>query len=213
MSDRIRDYAQWHRAYDDPSSRLSRRLRIVQQHLRRAVEERAGRIRLISMCAGEGRDVIGALAGHPRRRDVESLLVEIDQGLAATARQRARVARLDAVNVRCADGAITDAYEAGVPADIVLACGVFGNISDVDIRNTVEWLPSLCARGATVIWTRGGEPGHDMAPTIREWFGAAGFEEVAYESPPGETFRVGVHRLVAPPRPFERGVRLFTFIR
>ena len=64
------DWQQWHAAYDDPDSRLSERLRVVQSHVRAALDERAaqpGPIRITSMCAGQGRDVIGALAEHPRR--------------------------------------------------------------------------------------------------------------------------------------------------
>ncbi|GHD35622.1 hypothetical protein GCM10010335_31060 [Streptomyces galbus] len=31
------------------------------------------------MCAGQGRDLIGVLAGHPRRDDVRARLVELDE--------------------------------------------------------------------------------------------------------------------------------------
>jgi hypothetical protein len=208
-----RDWTEWHRAYDDPSSRLSRRLRLVQQHLRAAVDVHAGPLRIVAMCAGEARDVAGALAGHPRRGEVRGRLVELDARLAEIARAAVRDAGLNQVDVACADAALTDSYEGAVPADIVMACGVFGNTTDDDIRHTVEWLPALCAPGATVIWTRGLRADRDVALDIRTWFEEEGFEEVAYESPPGETFRVGVHRLVAPPRPFVAGVRLFRFIR
>jgi hypothetical protein len=78
----------------------------------------------------------------------------------------------------------------------------------------VKALPSLCAAGATVIWTRHrAEP--DLTPTIRRWFIEAGFEEEAFDSPgPGtNSFSVGVDRLSADPQPFKPGRRLFTFIR
>ena len=38
-----------------------------------------------------------------------------------------------------ADAALTDAYAGLVPADIVLACGVFGNITDEDVDRTVAY--------------------------------------------------------------------------
>ena len=63
-----RDWLAWHRDYDEPGSLLSRRLELVQGHLHAELEHApAGGIRLISLCAGQGRDVIGVLAGHPRR--------------------------------------------------------------------------------------------------------------------------------------------------
>lgn len=104
---------------------------------------------------------------------------------------------------------MTDAYEGAVPADLVLLCGVFGNISAEDIANTVSHLPRLCASEATVIWTRHRHP-PDLTPYIRETFERAGFGELAFEdSPP---FGVGANRLLAPPLPFTSGVRLFEFI-
>ena len=70
------DWTEWHKPYDDPDSRLARRLAVVQEHLGRALDERTGPVRLISMCAGQGRDVIPVLATHARRGDVTALLVE-----------------------------------------------------------------------------------------------------------------------------------------
>jgi len=208
-----RDWAAWHREYDDPGSRLSRRLAVVQEQLRRALDAHPGRVRIISMCAGEGRDVIGVLARHARRGEVAARLVELDARNAEVAREAARAAGLEQVEVVRGDASATDSYEGAVPAEIVLACGVFGNISEEDIVRTIEYLPCLCAPHATVIWTRGGRPRRDVALEIRRWFDERGFEEVAFVSPPDETFRVRMHRLVAEPRALERGVSLFRFLR
>jgi hypothetical protein len=213
MQDGNRDWVAWHRAYDDPASSLSRRLRAVQEQLRRAIESRPGPLRIISMCAGEGRDVVEVLTGHPRRDEISTRLVELDPRNATIARAAARAAGLDRVEVVEADAAVTDSYAGAVPAEIILACGVFGNIQDDEIRSTVEHLPCLSAPGATVIWTRGWTPDRDVPSAIRGWFAVSGFVEVAFVAPDDAHFRVGVHRLVAAPRPFEPGVRLFTFFR
>jgi len=207
------NWAQWHRSYDDPSSPLSRRLRVVQEQLRLALDQHSGPVRIVSMCAGEGRDVINVLRGHPRHADVAARLVELDPRNAEAARKGAREAALDRIEVVCADAAATDSYDGAVPADIVLACGVFGNISEEDIKRTIEHLPCLCSPNATVIWTRGSRPERDVAIEIRQWFNERGFEEIAFVAPAGERFRVGVHRLTAEPRTLERGVSLFRFLR
>jgi hypothetical protein len=205
-----RDWREWHRAYDDgdAESPLRRRLVIVQARIR-ALLDRAppGPIRVISMCAGEGRDLLGALDGHPRRGDVTGRLVELDPDLAATARAAAPAG----VEVVTGDASTTSAYVGAVPADLVLVCGVFGNIADPDIERTIATLPSLCAPGATVVWTR-----HRRAPDrtvdIREWFARAGFEELSFDAPDDFLFGVGVHRLVAPARRFEPAVEMFAFV-
>jgi S-DNA-T family DNA segregation ATPase FtsK/SpoIIIE len=98
-----------------------------------------------------------------------------------------------------------------VPADLVLACGVFGNVTDADIVRTIDALPSLCARGATVIWTRHRRP-PDATVAIRAELAAAGFEEVEFAAPDGFRFAVGVHRLVVAPPPFRRDVEMFDFV-
>src|SRR5579863_6425153 len=205
------DWAEWHRDYDDPGSLLSRRGERVQGHLRAELDRApAGDIRLISLCAGQGRDVIGVLAGHPRRDDVRARLVELDERNAAFARQSVQAAGLDGVEVLQADAGTTDVCAGAVPAGIVVACGIFGNISDSDIQATVAALPSLCAPGALVLWTRHRGP-PDLTPAIRSWFGEAGFREEAFDTSHDGFMSVGAHRLAGEPAALVLGQRLFTF--
>lgn len=201
------DWFEWHAAYDDPASDLTRRLVAVQRQLAAAIDRAPpGPVRVISMCAGQGRDVLGVLADHPRRANVSARLVELDPRNADVA----RAAAPGAVEVVTGDASTTSAYHGMVPADVVLVCGVFGHVTDEDIRHTVRRLPALCASGATVIWTRGGfEP--DLRPSIRRWFADAGFDEVAFEAGGAKAWGVGAHRFAGPPEPYQAGVRLFTF--
>jgi hypothetical protein len=188
------DWRAWHEDYTNPGSALGRRLVIVQAHVRAALDRSApGPVRAISVCAGQGHDLIGVLAEHPRHADVAARLVELDEHNALLARHAAEDAGLDGVEVTAADASMTDAYRGAVPADLILLCGVFGNISADDIAHTVGQLPRLCARQATVIWTRHRHP-PDLTPYIRETFERAGFGELAFEdSPP---FGVGANRLL-----------------
>lgn len=206
-----KDWVQWHSAYADPASGLSQRLRSVQEQIRAALSAApAGPIPVVSMCAGEGRDLLGVLADHPRAGDVSARLVELDPVLCD--RARAAAAELPAeVEVVTADAGWTDPYTGAVPAALALFCGVFGNISDVDVAATVAAAPSFVAPGGVVIWTRHrDEP--DLVPQVCEWFEAAGFEPL-FVSPPDAGFGVGAHRFVGAPRPLVAGQRLFTFQR
>jgi hypothetical protein len=204
------DWRAWHEDYEDPGSALGRRLLVVQGLVRAALDAAApGRVRAISGCAGQGHDLIGVLAEHPRWADVTARLVELDEHNVHLASGAAQTAGLKGVEVVAADASMTDAYAGAVPADLVLLCGVFGNVSTEDIANTVRHLPRLCAPGATVIWTRHRHP-PDFTPYIRETLERAGFGELAFEdSPP---FGVGANRLLASPQPFKDGIRLFEFI-
>ncbi|HEY2791458.1 MAG TPA: SAM-dependent methyltransferase [Micromonosporaceae bacterium] len=199
---------EWHSGYQDPESSISRRLGVVQQHIRAVLDDAPpGDIRAISMCAGEGRDLLGVLAEHPRGADVMGRLVEWDPDLAA----RADAAAGDRIDVLVGDAAAAGNYAGYVPADLVLTCGVFGNITDQEVRATIAAHPQFCAPGATVIWTRHrGEP--DLVPQICQWFTEAGFDLV-YLSEPGAGFGVGVHRFTGSTRPLEPEAHLFTFSR
>jgi hypothetical protein len=203
-----RDWHEWHRAYDRLASPLAQRLEFVQQCIRDAFDVTPpGPIQLVSMCAGQGRDVLGVLADHPRAGDVHGRLVELDPDLALIALEAAPV-RID---VLVADAGMSTAYEDAVPADVVLVCGVFGNITDSDIQRTVSSLPMLCAPGAHVVWTRHRrEP--DLTRKAREWFAAAGFDEVAWIAPGDSVFGIGLHRFAGQPAPFRPHVRLFEFV-
>jgi hypothetical protein len=206
-----RNWAEWHEPYDRPGSPLHRRLQFVQGRIEEALAAAPpGTIRAISMCAGQGRDLVGALHDHPRRSDVEARLVELDERNVAYAREAVRSAGLDGVEVVIGDASTSTAYEGLVPADLVLVCGVFGNISEADIRHTIDELPMLCRSGGSVIWTRHRQP-PDATPMIRSWFEAAGFEEVGFDSEDGFLFGIGTHRFVGEPRSFVPGVRLFDF--
>jgi hypothetical protein len=195
----VRDWAAWHDNYDDPASSLATRLALVQSHLADALTGApAGPIRVLSLCAGQGRDVLGVLPGHARRDDVAAVLVEFDPRNAAAARQRAADEGLAAaVEVREGDAGLVDTFADALPADVLLLCGIFGNISDADVRRTATAAAAMCRAPGTVIWTRNRrEP--DLTPAVRSWFADAGFEEVAFEAPETTTLTgIGVHRLPA----------------
>ena len=208
----MKDWVAWHAAYDDPSSTLSTRLRLVRGHLAGALAAAPpGPVRLLSLCAGQGHDVLGVLPRHPRGPQVSAVLIEDDPQNAALARQGAEQAGLSQVQVRQADAARVANYADALPADVLLLCGIFGNVSDADIQRTAQAAPALCAPGATVIWTRHRRP-PDLTPQIRAWFAGSGFDEVAFDSPDtGAPTGVGVGRLTAAPPAGLPGGPLFTF--
>ena len=165
------------------------------------------------MCAGQGRDVFGVLPGHPRRGDVAATLVELDHRNVDVARASAAGAGLTQVEILEGDAAVSDVYAPFVPADILLACGIFGNISDQDLERTVRSLSMLCRTGASVIWTRHrNQP--DLTPRIRSWFSESGFEELSFDAIDNESKSgIGTVRLIAEPFSFQPGYRFFTFTR
>jgi hypothetical protein len=202
------DWVEWHDRYQ-PGSALHRRLLVVQRRIRDTLDTAPpGEIRALSMCAGQGLDLLGVLDDHPRAADVRARLVELDPRNAEKARESAP----PGVEVITGDAADSSNYAPIVPVHLALVCGVFGNISDQNIRRTIAELPRLCVPGATVIWTRHREP-PDLTPTVRAWFTEHGFTEVAFDIEVGYPFSVGTHRLTGPALVYRGDIRMFEFIQ
>jgi hypothetical protein len=200
------DWVAWHADYDNAASPLAGRLRVVQEQIRAVLDSApAGPITVVSMCAGQGRDLLEVVATHPRGADVRGRLVEIDPELVATARAAAPAG----IEVVAADAGLVDAYAGMTPADLVLACGVFGNIVPAEVERTVGFCAQLCKDGGTVVWTRH-RRAPDLVPAIGRWFEDGGFEQVLV-TPPELGFGVGVHRRIVAPEPLLAGERMFSF--
>jgi hypothetical protein len=208
-----RDWQAWHRDYDDPSSSLSRRLVEVRTQLAGLLADLPSErpVRLLSLCAGDGRDTIPVLAecGRP----VEACLVELDPELAAAARDAASAAGLTtALEVRTGDAGLVSTFADRLPVDVLMLCGVFGNVADADVERTVAAARVMVAAGGAVVWTRGHRPPDDPAARVRRLLGAAGFDEVAFVEPRDATYRVGVGRQTGPDDS-RLPERLFSFVR
>ena len=153
------DWSDWHDAYARPDSGLRERLAAVRAQIERHLDSTAPTPSPAQCGAGDGRDLLGVLATRQDAARVSALLVEYDEGLVARARDMAQGLPAD-IEVRQADAAQSDVYQHSVPADLVLLCGIFGNVSDADVQATIEASPQLCAPGAEAHRTR-----HATSPT------------------------------------------------
>jgi hypothetical protein len=210
----MRDYLKWHEAYDDPDSDLSWRLLQVQAHIRDVLDAVEGRVTVISLCAGDGRDVLQVLAERDDSPRVRTTLIELHPVLAQRAREFAAASGLANVTVRTVDAGNSAAYAGAVPADLVIMIGIFGNISDDDVRRTIQAAPQLCQPGAVLLWSRATTAAERNAAT-RAWLAEAEFTELDYlQFDQGEDERaaLGSARYDGPVQPLIIGRQLFTFL-
>jgi len=206
------DWLAWHTPYGDEWSPLSRRLRLVQQHIAGWLRSRPGQtLTVVSVCAGQGHDLLGVLAHQPDADRVRATLLEYDERNVDIARAEAAALGLEGVRAVQADAGQRASFRGLVPADLVLLVGVFGNVSDADVHRTITALPELCADGATVIWTRT-RRAPDLTVAIRRWLAEADFVEQAFHAPEDALFSVGVHEFIGTPRPLDETAALFTFV-
>ena len=72
------DWIDWHDPYLDPESALSRRLNVVQRHIQFFLDGcRSAAPRVISLCAGDGRDLLDLIAKDPRASQIRARRVEL----------------------------------------------------------------------------------------------------------------------------------------
>ena len=210
LSGVTRDWGEWHRKYDDPTSGHPQRLAVVVEQIRAALDRAdPGAIRVLSLCSGDGRDIATAATGHHRAADLTGCLVELDDELAAAAREHLAPlgSRLD---VRAADAGDPDVWADVVPVDLLLLCGIFGNVPDDDVERTVLASSAVGRPGAAVIWTRHRRP-PDLTPAVRQWFMAAGCTSLGFWSGGPGGFGVGAELLEGATGPLDRSTRLFAF--
>ncbi|MFN3911427.1 class I SAM-dependent methyltransferase family protein [Hyphomonas sp.] len=198
--------------YDDPSSPIARRLKNVQGQIRAVLNNSApGPIRIVSLCAGQGRDLMEVLADHPRARDVRARLVELDPRNSSSIQKQVDDLGLDQIEVVTGDASITDHFVEMSPANLVLLCGIFGNIVDEDIKRAINVCWQLCQTRGTVIWTRH-RRAPDMVPEICKWFEQCDFERI-WVSVSDPDFAVGAHRFSGRSQPLVLGEKIFDFLR
>src|SRR5262249_4727487 len=138
------DWHAWHDEYDDPTSSLARRLVEVRSQLSTVLAACEGTVRLLSLCSGDGRDTIPVLASC--EREVTACLVELDPELSESARRAASAAGVE-VEVRTGDAGEVATFADLLPVDVLMLCGVFGNVDDSDVVRSTAAARLMVAAG------------------------------------------------------------------
>jgi hypothetical protein len=206
----LTDWVSWHDLYADPASPWRRRLDSVRDLIRQSLAM-TGQWppRIISMCAGQGRDILPVLAEHPRGREVPGRLIEADPRNASIAASTVSHAGLHNIDVTTGDAGLAKSYAGAVPADLILACGVLGHLDDADIQRLAAYMPQLCRPNAIFLWTRLLEP-HHPTNNIREHLSSC-CDELTFTTTGPEVFGIGAHQFTGQSQPLDPSGRIFTF--
>ena len=203
------DWLQWLDQYDRPRSPLSQRLLAVQRLIGKHLDATTpAPVAVLSICAGDGRDIVDVLAERGDAARVEATLIELEPQLCLLARARVRRAGLGGIVVRRADAGTTTSFAGLGRADLVILVGVFGNMREEDAQTTIAMLPAFCAAEALVVRARYNEAAPIAA--LRTIFAAEGFAET-YSSRFNAVYHVGAHRLARAPTALPAEARFFSF--
>jgi hypothetical protein len=208
-----KDWFEWHDLYNT-EPKLQQRLEIVRKYISYSLDNSPVRpIRVVSICAGDGRDLLGTLANHPRAKDVYARLVELNPQLVergrATIESLGLTKQIEFIN---GDATSSANYEGAVPADIVIVCGVLGNLADQnELNRLLGNLSFLSRKGAFILWTRGHSNGVAYSETVRKYFGEFGFEEINFQLTATRDMAVGIHRYLGENVSVPKEQQLFVF--
>ena len=210
---RVGEWSDWHDAYQDTSSELVGRMTGVRRHVAAIVAEApAGPVTVLSICGGQGRELIGALEGHPRKGDVRGRLVELDADNTAFASRWAAKAGLSGLEVVTGDASVGASYEGLAPVDLVVISGVFGHLSTSDRLHLIDFTRQLCRTGTAIVWTSH-LSNHGPAEWLRRAFLERRFEELEHGLVPGDAFQFTVTRssYTGAQQLFDPNEKIFTF--
>ena len=200
------DWHKWHKGYDRHPA-LKKRLVLVRKHLSKCLDRSApGEVRIISVCAGDGRDILRTLADHKRLADARARLVELDPQLVEDGENACEALAISS-QVEFVNGDATDAgsYRAAAPANIVVMCGMLGLVGLPELPNVVRAMQALCAHKGHVVWTRrlDWRNGVQQTKILRSLMAEAGFRQARLSvtsfgalfcKTAGPIFTVGTHR-------------------
>ena len=193
--------------------RYRQRLAAVQNHLTECLDlAPGGPVRIISVCAGDGRDAISVLSSHQRRHDVSAWLIEQDrQSVLDGMGRAARVGLANTVTFLNDDATDYATYQRIVPADIVLLCGVWGHVPASERVLLVRALTTLCKARGMVIWTRGISKGLERLHEIQAMFATSSWEQSRVSFTSDKKWAVVIHRYLGLPNELPSSGRLFHF--
>ena len=216
------DWHNWHNAYDQNPA-LKKRLVLVRKHLSRCLDRSApGEIRIISVCAGDGRDILRTLADHKRRADARAHLVELDPKLVADGRNAcAALELLSNIDFMNEDATDPRSYRGAAPANVVMMCGMLGLVDLAELPNVVRAMQALCAHNGHVVWTRrlDWRNGVQHMKALQKLMLQAGFTQATLSvtsfgallsKTRKPSFAVGTHRFGGEPIALPESERLFT---
>jgi hypothetical protein len=188
------------------------RLTAVQDHLAQRLDEATGLVRIVSLCAGDGRDVIGTLARRANGANVQAWLVELNRQSVVEGRRLAKqVGLADKIAFVNGDATSYATYRGIPPADVLLACGVWGHVLPRQRRNLVQALTHLSQTDGAVIWTRGVAKGMHRLREIEAHFEGPSWRRLRLSYTPDGKWAMNSYRYCGPSQQRPSSGRIFNF--
>lgn len=209
------DWNQWHTGYETSAS-LQARLKAVSEQITIAINDcPPGPIKIISLCAGDGRDILLALQNHPRRKDVSASLVDNHLESIERGRELAlKTGLTKQIHFLHADAGLGETYADIGHANVVLLSGFLGHLRHGDALNLISKLPMVVKTNGSVIWNRHVvlHDGAEQVARIRGAFRSHHFDEEHFAATAEDGFAMGRVCFKGESAPLDAAQKLFEFV-
>jgi hypothetical protein len=199
--------------YQDKS--YQQRLEAVQGQIKKFLDTApAGPFRILNICAGDGRDVLGAVCEHPRRTDVFAWFVELDRDSVEQGRQTAvKLGLENSTRFINGDATVYSTYRSVGRADLVIACGVWGHVPTPEKPSLVRAMATFCNPGGRLIWTRGVSRGIEKVRELEALFDEQTWDDHQLTFTPNKSWAVAIYRYCGPMLELPADGQIFNFQR
>ena len=171
----------WHIIYNDKESAPYKRSIITQELVNNYLNIHKKNIIILSICSGQARDILPAIAGREDKDRITTYLLDIDKDCLEYAQEYARIHDIPNVHTINKDASLKESYDDIPKVDLIVICGLFGHLVPEDIATTALFLQTLIEDNATVIWSRN-KFFNDHSDNIRNIFWEAKLKKYQYDS-------------------------------
>ena len=195
----------WNAQYEDQSSHLSQRLKIVKGCIKNSFKD-LNTLNIISICSGYGKDILESLV-ETKTQYSKVTLVDLDQKSIRAANAYASSMGLKDINCVIADAGLLSTY-VDIKAELVVFVGALGHFSFKDIKNCLAELNKIVCKNGLVVWSAN----ERVLETLLQSFTDNNYKSIDLIQKISEKGHVvGVHRYLGEEKENSGKGRLFTY--
>jgi len=206
-------WTEWHEeAYNDINSLPYQRTEIVKDLINKYLSEIDKNIVVISIGAGQSRDILPVLIGRKDNDRITTYLIDTDIECLNYAKNYAKDNNIINVHIVDMDGSLVKNYKDIPKADLIIFCGMMTQKNTDEVKNLANNIKLICNEDAQIIWSRHGYDG-DYSTPFRNVFNENSYKELDFYISHKEPFFIC--RNIMMPNPInietEKDVKIFIF--
>ena len=206
-------WTEWHEeAYNDINSLPYQRTEIVKDLINKYLSEIDKDIVVISIGAGQSRDILPVLIGRKDNDRITTYLIDTDIECLNYAKNYAKDNNIINVHIVDMDGSLVKNYKDIPKADLIIFCGMMTQKNTDEVKKLANNIKLICNKDAQIIWSRHGYD-KDYSTPFRNVFNENFYKELDFYISHKEPFFICRNIIMSNPLNIEtkKDVKIFIF--